>query len=91
MREGVRNRKLRCRPAPLTCLSARPLLEPLFQHCSTMIGYLLPNLLVSANSGCVLPCSYHTIPGQALAAADLKDGQTLTTISQQQLTVKVDK
>jgi hypothetical protein len=36
-------------------------------------------------------CSYHTIPGKAVAAADLKDGQELTTISQHKLTVKVDK
>jgi uncharacterized surface protein with fasciclin (FAS1) repeats len=36
-------------------------------------------------------CSYHTIPGKAVAAADLKDGQELTTISQHKLTVKVNK
>jgi hypothetical protein len=36
-------------------------------------------------------CSYHTIHGKAIAAADLKDGQELTTISQHKLTVKIDK
>lgn len=35
--------------------------------------------------------SYHTIQGKAVAAADLKDGQQLTTVSQHKLTVKVDK
>eukprot|EP00878_Enallax_costatus_P018259 GHUV01019215.1.p1 GENE.GHUV01019215.1~~GHUV01019215.1.p1 ORF type:complete len:242 (+),score=83.05 GHUV01019215.1:70-726(+) len=35
--------------------------------------------------------SYHTVPGKALAAADLKDGQELTTASQHKLTVHVDK
>lgn len=36
-------------------------------------------------------CSYHTIQGKAVAAADLKDGQQLTTVSQHKLTVKIDK
>lgn len=36
-------------------------------------------------------CSYHTIQGKAVAAADLKDGQQLTTISQHKLTVKINK
>jgi uncharacterized surface protein with fasciclin (FAS1) repeats len=35
--------------------------------------------------------SYHTIQGKAMAAADLHDGQKLTTVSQHELTVKVDK
>ncbi|KAF6261096.1 FAS1 domain-containing protein [Scenedesmus sp. NREL 46B-D3] len=35
--------------------------------------------------------SYHTVPGTALSAADLKDGQELTTASQHKLTVHVDK
>jgi uncharacterized surface protein with fasciclin (FAS1) repeats len=35
--------------------------------------------------------SYHTVPGNAMTAADLKDGQELTTASQHKLTVHVDK
>jgi hypothetical protein len=35
--------------------------------------------------------SYHTVPGKALGAGDLKDGQQLTTWSKHQVTVKVDK
>lgn len=35
--------------------------------------------------------SYHTVGGPAVAAADLKDGQQLTTINQHQLTVHVDR
>lgn len=35
--------------------------------------------------------SYHVISNQALAIGDLKDGQELTTVSQQKITVKVDK
>jgi hypothetical protein len=52
-----------------------------------------------SHAACFAPClpaacsapSYHTIPGKALAAHDLKDGQQLTTVSQHTLTVKVDK
>ncbi|WIA13144.1 hypothetical protein OEZ85_006738 [Tetradesmus obliquus] len=35
--------------------------------------------------------SYHTVPGPALTAGQLKDGQQLTTVSQHTLTVHVDK
>eukprot|EP00879_Flechtneria_rotunda_P000072 GHRR01000110.1.p1 GENE.GHRR01000110.1~~GHRR01000110.1.p1 ORF type:complete len:213 (+),score=94.51 GHRR01000110.1:158-796(+) len=35
--------------------------------------------------------SYHTINGQSLTAADLKNDQELTTVSQHKLRVKVDK
>lgn len=35
--------------------------------------------------------SYHVVGGSAMFAGDLKDGQELTTVSQQKLTVKVDK
>jgi uncharacterized surface protein with fasciclin (FAS1) repeats len=35
--------------------------------------------------------SYHTVPGKALTAAELKDGQELTTVSQHKLTVHVNK
>lgn len=35
--------------------------------------------------------SYHVVGGSALTAADLQDNQKLTTVSQQELTVKVDK
>jgi uncharacterized surface protein with fasciclin (FAS1) repeats len=35
--------------------------------------------------------SYHTIQGKALSAADLHDGMKLKTVSQHELTVKVDK
>jgi uncharacterized surface protein with fasciclin (FAS1) repeats len=35
--------------------------------------------------------SYHVVKDQALAIADLKDGQELTTVSQQKVTAKVDK
>ncbi|WIA33292.1 hypothetical protein OEZ86_006432 [Tetradesmus obliquus] len=35
--------------------------------------------------------SYHTVPGPALTAGQLKDGQQLTTVSKHTLTVHVDK
>jgi uncharacterized surface protein with fasciclin (FAS1) repeats len=35
--------------------------------------------------------SYHVVNGKALAIADLKDGQQLTTVSKQEITAKVDK
>jgi hypothetical protein len=41
--------------------------------------------------GCVLSCSYHTVLDKTLSAGDLHDGMKLTTASQHELTVKVDK
>eukprot|EP00775_Hariotina_reticulata_P013542 gene13542-13668_t len=52
---------------------------------------LTPEQLYADKTALTNILSYHVVGGQALAAGDLKDGQQLTTVSQQPLTVHVDK
>jgi hypothetical protein len=76
-------------------LAAQQLSLPNVNHCR-LAGFMqvtsaLCCVLYVVDNVTVCCCSYHTIQGKALSAADLHDGMKLKTVSQHELTVKVDK